>query len=63
MPMRCSDRRPEDGPDYGTVIGKMMASCVPENGREEYIASHPPDDSTPEHPNGEIVFSCEIPAQ
>jgi hypothetical protein len=35
----------------------------PEKVRVEYVRSYLPADATPQHPDGEIAFACEIPAK
>ena len=43
--------------------GRVRVAVGPDKVRVEYLASRLPKDATPEHPDGEIIFSYEVSAQ
>ena len=51
------------GADIFPNSGRVRISVSPEKVRVEYVASRLPQDSTAEHPAGEIIFAYEVPGK
>jgi hypothetical protein len=43
--------------------GRVRVTVSPEKVRVDYVRSYLPKDATPQHPDGEVVFSYEIPVK
>jgi len=51
------------GADIFPNSGRVRVSVSPEKVQVDYLSSRLPQDSTPEHPDGEVIFTYEISAK